>query len=181
MPSLTMVRRGQFSFPPKLGIYGPEESLALRTICQDVQTVTGAAVSFQISPVTQPQKLYSISSAFTAERLGLADHSYPLSILEKYQHLNNLLLQSFEGVRPLLLNGADDTHLFPHITCSSRPLWRTCSYSDKARMDIAGTCKTLDRSVINTTVPILVLHPLRTTVEEGCRKALADQCLAIPL
>ncbi len=95
----------------KLGIYGPEESLALRTIRQDVQTVTGAAVSFQISPVTQPQKLYRISSAFTAERLRLAYRSYPLSILEKYQHLNNLPLQSFAGVRPLLLIGADNTHL----------------------------------------------------------------------
>ncbi len=96
----------------KLGVYVLEESLArLRTILQDVQTV-----SFQISPVTQPQKLYRISSAFTAERLGLADHSYPLSILEKYQHLKNLPLQSFEGVRPLLLIGADNTHLITPIS-----------------------------------------------------------------
>ncbi|KAI2646049.1 Gag-Pro-Pol polyprotein [Labeo rohita] len=100
----------------KLGIHGPEESLALRTIRQDVQTVSGAAVSFQISPVTQPQKIFRISAAFTAERLCLADHSYPLSILEKYQHLRNLPLQSFEGVRPLLLIGADNTHLITPIS-----------------------------------------------------------------
>lgn len=70
------------------------ERLALRTICQEVQTVTGASVSIQISSLTQPQKTYRISAAFTAERLSLADHSYPLSVLKKYQHLKNLSLQS---------------------------------------------------------------------------------------
>ncbi|XP_067280639.1 uncharacterized protein [Pseudorasbora parva] len=100
----------------KLGIHGPVESLALRTIRQDVQTVSGAVVSFQISPVTQPQKIFRISAAFTAERLGLADHSYPLSVLEKYQHLKNLPLQSFEGVRPLLLIGSDNTNLITPIS-----------------------------------------------------------------
>ncbi|XP_067218788.1 uncharacterized protein [Chanodichthys erythropterus] len=100
----------------KLGIHGTVESLALRTIRQEVQTVTGASASFQISPVTQPQKIYSISAAFTAERLGLADHSYPLSILEKYQHLKNLPLQSFEDVSPLLLIGSDNTHLITPIS-----------------------------------------------------------------
>lgn len=100
----------------KLGIHGPMESLALRTIRQDVQTVNGAVVSFQISPVTQPQKLFRISAAFTAKCLGLADHSYPLSVLEKYQHLKNLPLQSFDGVRPLLLIGADNTHLITPIS-----------------------------------------------------------------
>ncbi|XP_051502834.1 uncharacterized protein LOC127411354 [Myxocyprinus asiaticus] len=100
----------------KLGILGPVESLDLWTIRQDVQTVTGVLVSFQISSGTQPQKVFGISGAFTAKRLGLADHSYPLSILEKYQHLKSLPLQSFGGVRPLLLIGADNTHLITPIS-----------------------------------------------------------------
>lgn len=37
----------------KLGIHGTMESLTLRTIRQDVQTVTGVLVSFQISPATE--------------------------------------------------------------------------------------------------------------------------------
>ncbi|KAL0186475.1 hypothetical protein M9458_018145, partial [Cirrhinus mrigala] len=90
----------------KLGIHGPEESLALHTGCTNCVW----------SRMTQPQKIFRISAAFTAERLCLADHSYPLSILEKYQHLRNLPLQSFEGVRPVLLIGADNTHLITPIS-----------------------------------------------------------------
>lgn len=71
------------------------------------------------SLVTRPQKIFRISAVFTAERLGLADHSYYLSILEKYQHLKNITLQSFEGICPLLLIGADINHLITPIS----PVW----------------------------------------------------------
>ncbi|GAA6079566.1 uncharacterized protein LOC113108516 [Tachysurus ichikawai] len=42
----------------KLGIRGPAESLALRTTRQEVQTITGSSASFQISPITQPQRVF---------------------------------------------------------------------------------------------------------------------------
>ncbi|KAA8591960.1 hypothetical protein FQN60_017334 [Etheostoma spectabile] len=80
----------------KLGMQGTGESLALRTIRQDVQTINGSSVSFQISPAGQPQKFFQIKAAFTAKCLGLAEHSYPLSLLSKYKHLKDLPLQPFE-------------------------------------------------------------------------------------
>ncbi|KAG1926140.1 guanine nucleotide-binding protein G(I)/G(S)/G(O) subunit gamma-2 [Pimephales promelas] len=99
----------------ELGIQGQAENIALRTIRQDVQTISGTTVTFHISPATQPQKIFKINAAFTAKRLGLADYSYPVSLLEKYKHLKGLPLQAFERVSPLLLIGADNTHLITPI------------------------------------------------------------------
>lgn len=61
------------------------------------------------------QKVLQIKAIFTAERLGLADHSYPATLLSKYKHLKDLPLQPFEQVPPLLLIGADHTHLITPI------------------------------------------------------------------
>lgn len=63
----------------ELGIQGQAENIALRTIRQDVQTISGTMVTFHISPATQPQKTFKINAAFTAKRLGLADYTYPVS------------------------------------------------------------------------------------------------------
>lgn len=95
----------------KLDLRGPSESLALRTIRHDISTINGSSVSFQISPATQPQKRFQITCAFTAQTLGLAEHSYPASVSQRFQHLKNLPIQSFEHAHPLLLIGADHTHL----------------------------------------------------------------------
>ncbi|KAK3510264.1 hypothetical protein QTP70_032583 [Hemibagrus guttatus] len=95
----------------ELGIQGQAESIALRTFHQEVQAVSGLSVSFHISPADQLQKIFKITAAFTAKHLGLANHSYPLSILKKYKHLKDLPLQAFVKGSPLLLIGADNTHL----------------------------------------------------------------------
>lgn len=100
----------------KLGLRGTEESLALRTIRHDVQTLEGASVSFHISPYSNPKKRYLISRAFTAPQLDLIDHSYPISKLQKqYKHLAGLPLQSFKKAKPLILVGADQTHMITPI------------------------------------------------------------------
>ncbi|KAJ8375623.1 hypothetical protein SKAU_G00062030 [Synaphobranchus kaupii] len=100
----------------KLGLGGSPEILALRTIRQDVQTLHGASVSFKVSPLSQPQKTFHISRAFTAKCLGLADQSYPLASLQRrYKHLEGLPLQPFDRVRPLLLIGTDNPHLITPI------------------------------------------------------------------
>ncbi|XP_026101210.1 uncharacterized protein LOC113072449 isoform X1 [Carassius auratus] len=100
----------------KLGLRGTEESLALRTIRHDVQTLEGASVSFHISPYYNPKKRYLISRAFTAPQLDLIDHSYPIAKLQKqYKHLAGLPLQSFEKAKPLILVGADQTHMITPI------------------------------------------------------------------
>ncbi|KAK3508410.1 hypothetical protein QTP70_028155, partial [Hemibagrus guttatus] len=99
----------------ELGIQGQAESIALWTIRQEVQTVSGLSVSFHIFPADQPQKIFRIAAAFTAKCLGLANHSYPLSILKEYKHLKDLPLQAFVKVSPLLLTGADNTNLITPI------------------------------------------------------------------
>lgn len=96
----------------KLGLRGPPETLALRTIRQDMQTLPGMAVTFRVSPITQPNRAFVISDAFTAERLSLADHTYPVDSLRlKYKHLQDIPLQAFDRVSPTLLIGADNPHL----------------------------------------------------------------------
>lgn len=59
----------------KLHLKGQSEDLALRTIRQDVKTVSGKSVSFSISSSAHPQKQFRIHEAFTAAELGLSKHS----------------------------------------------------------------------------------------------------------
>ncbi|XP_076856690.1 uncharacterized protein LOC143510810 [Brachyhypopomus gauderio] len=96
----------------RLSLQGAPEDLSLRTIRQDVQTLHGASVSFSISSPANPKRKYRITGAFTAARIDLADHTYPMEQLQrKYKHLVGLPIQPFKTVRPLLLIGSDHPHL----------------------------------------------------------------------
>lgn len=96
----------------KLEIQGSPETLPLRTIRQDVQTLHGSRVSFDISPSGKPKIKYRDNNAFTAARIDLAEHSYPVESLQrKYKHLRGLPLQSIKKVKPLLLIGSDHPQL----------------------------------------------------------------------
>ena len=96
----------------KLGLQGTPETLALRTIRQDTQTLQGDSVSFLISTKAWPKTRYRITNAFTAARIDLADHTYPIeSLQKKYKHLSGLPLQQFKKIKPLLLIGSDHPHL----------------------------------------------------------------------
>ncbi|KAJ8409961.1 hypothetical protein AAFF_G00210020 [Aldrovandia affinis] len=100
----------------KLGLEGKPEDLALCTVRQELQVLHGAAISFTISPAAEPMKSFKIHSAFTAEQLGLAEHTYPVSTLQKkYRHLAGLPLQSLNRVHSVLLIGSDCTHLITPI------------------------------------------------------------------
>ncbi len=100
----------------KLGLKGQTEDLALRTICQDVKKLIGASVSFRVRSISQPQRSYQIQNTFTSEHLSLAEHSYPITMLQqKYQHLKGIPLQPIHKARPLLLIGADHPHLITPI------------------------------------------------------------------
>lgn len=96
----------------RLDLQGTPETLPLRTIRQDVQTLHGSCVSFDISPDGKSKLKYRVTNAFTATRIDLAEHSYPVESLQrKYKHLRGLPLQSFKKVKPLLLIGSDHPQL----------------------------------------------------------------------
>ncbi|XP_028298616.1 uncharacterized protein LOC114460933 [Gouania willdenowi] len=100
----------------QLGLKRSKEVLALRTVRQEVEKLHGAAVSFTISPAASPDKMYSIQNAFTAEQLSLAEHFHPVALLQqKYKHLSGLPLPPLDRVCPMLLIGADYTHLITPI------------------------------------------------------------------
>lgn len=95
-----------------LGVQGAPEALPLRTIRQDIQTLQGTCISFLVSPKSKPKTKYRIKNAFTATRIDLADHSYPMDILKrKYKHLSNIPIQPFKRSKPMLLIGSDHPHL----------------------------------------------------------------------
>lgn len=95
-----------------LELKGEAESLTLRTIRQDVAHLTGASVDFHVASLTQPSEQHLVKGAFTVGRLALSKQSYPVTALQKrYHHLRGLQLQNFSKVQPLLLIGADCTHL----------------------------------------------------------------------
>ncbi|KAE8289495.1 hypothetical protein D5F01_LYC11197 [Larimichthys crocea] len=100
----------------ELGLQGPSEDLALRTIRQDISTVPGRSVSFSVSSAFHPQKRFRIHGAFTAIDLGLSKHSHPVDTLQKvYRHLRGLPLHSFNQAQPLLLIGSDYPHLLSPV------------------------------------------------------------------
>ena len=95
-----------------LGLHGGAESLALRTIRQGTEKIEGTTVSFSISSASNQHKKYEIKDAFTAKQLDLPEQTYPVTTLQRcYQHLQGLPLQEFNKIRPLLLVGADNSHL----------------------------------------------------------------------
>ncbi|KAL0173693.1 hypothetical protein M9458_029661, partial [Cirrhinus mrigala] len=100
----------------ELGLKVKPEDLPFRTVRQELQVLSGAAVSFFISPIAQPKKLFHIKGAFTAQQLSLAEHTHPVRTLkEKYQHLRGLPLRHLETVRPVLLIGSDYPHLITPV------------------------------------------------------------------
>ena len=99
-----------------LKLQGEPEDLALRTVRQEMRVIHGSSVSFSVSPACQPNRIFKISEAFTADELGLAEHSYPLKMLQrKYNHLKGLPLQTLSQVHPVLLIGSDYPHLITPI------------------------------------------------------------------
>ncbi|XP_073718037.1 uncharacterized protein [Misgurnus anguillicaudatus] len=100
----------------QLGLVGEPEDLVLRTVRQDTQVIHGAAVTFTVSPTVNPNKAYKIRNAFTAKVLGLAEHTHPVSILQrKFKHLAELPLEQLDKVHPVLLIGSDCPHLITPI------------------------------------------------------------------
>lgn len=92
------------------------ESLAVRTVRQDTTALEGSSVTFEISSLDNPARKYAIFSAFSANRLGLAEQTYPVEFLQKhFQHLRDLPLPALDIVQPLVLIGADYLHLINPI------------------------------------------------------------------
>ncbi|XP_038160417.1 uncharacterized protein LOC119796094 [Cyprinodon tularosa] len=95
-----------------LHLTGEPEEIALRTVHQDLKVLQGFSVSFTISPAGQPQKTFQIQRAFTADLLGLAEHSQPVKMLQRrYRHLQGLPLRTLDRVQPMVLIGSDHPHL----------------------------------------------------------------------
>lgn len=108
----------------QLGLKGKPEELPLRTVRQELQVLSGATVSFSISPLSQPKRVFQIKEAFTAQQLSLAEHTHPVKLLmKKYQHLRGLPLQNLETVSPVLLIGSDYPYLVTPVepVCLSPP------------------------------------------------------------
>lgn len=99
-----------------LGLCGEVESLKLKTIRQNVLKLQGMAVSFEVSANTHPCTYNSISQAFTATELQLAEQSCPGDkLVRKYNHLKGVPLHTFNKVQPMLLIGSDHSHLITLI------------------------------------------------------------------
>ncbi len=69
-----------------------------------------------VNSQTMARKPFRIRSAFTANSLGLAEHTHPVKVLQKrYKHLADLPLQHLHKVRPVVLIGSDCPHLITPI------------------------------------------------------------------
>lgn len=103
----------------ELGLRGRPEDIALRTIRQEIQPVHGSAVSFIVSPAAEPKRRFKIQNAFTAEQLGLAEHTQPVKKLQqRYRHLAGLPFPALNNIHPVLLIGSD----FPHLITPIEPV-----------------------------------------------------------
>ncbi|KAI3366945.1 hypothetical protein L3Q82_009592 [Scortum barcoo] len=89
----------------QLGLQGQPENLHLWTVRQELQMLHGAAVSFTISSANCPKQVFNIKGAFTAQQLGLGQHTYPAKALRrKFRHLR-------DSIHPLFLVGLEHPHL----------------------------------------------------------------------
>lgn len=140
----------------ELQLYGKEEQLALRTVRHDVATIPGSTVSFHISAADNPRKRYKIKNAFTGTGLTLSEHSHPIAALQKrYYHLEGLPLKHYERARPLLLIGADNTHLITPIESVRRgPLGGPAALKTKLGWSLQGPA----RDIQGSTVPPHCFH-----------------------
>lgn len=74
-----------------------DESLALRTIRQEVVEIQGASVSFELSASVNPSVHYKIHTAFTAQELNIAKQSCPVDALkQKFVHLRGIPIIPFK-------------------------------------------------------------------------------------
>lgn len=81
-----------------------------------MKVIRGNLVCFSNSPACQPQKVFKINRAFSADQLGLAEHTYPIKALQyKYRHLRGLPIPALDKAQPLLLIGSDCSHLITPI------------------------------------------------------------------
>nr|XP_055047823.1 uncharacterized protein LOC129433267 [Misgurnus anguillicaudatus] len=93
------------------------ESLALRTIRQEVVEIQGASVSFELSTSVDPNIRHKIHTAFTAQELNLAKQSCPVDMLKaKFKHLRDIPITAYKDVQPLLLIGSDYPELITPIS-----------------------------------------------------------------
>ncbi|XP_077351805.1 uncharacterized protein LOC144001182 [Festucalex cinctus] len=99
-----------------LAMKGTPEDLTLRTVRQDIQVLHGHTVSFRVSSPENPKVKFKITDAFTASRLSLAQHSCPVTHLQrKFKHLRGIPVPNLREVQPLLLIGSDQPHLLTPI------------------------------------------------------------------
>lgn len=75
----------------------------------------------------QPTKVFQIQGAFTAEPLGLAEHTHPVTELQKrYRHLHNQPLQRVMSVQPALHSLRLPTPYHPNRACLDWPPGELC-------------------------------------------------------
>lgn len=99
-----------------LGLNGVAEFLIVRTVHQDTIALEGSFVTFEISSNANPEKKYTISSAFSSATLGLAKQTYSVEILQRcFRHLRDLSLPAFANIQPIILISADCPHLINPI------------------------------------------------------------------
>lgn len=92
------------------------ETLSLQTVQQTVKQLDGASVTLEVSSPLQPSEKHRISHAFTSKGLALAEHTYPVAMLQqKYKHLRGLPLPPVNRAQPLLLIGSDMPHLITPV------------------------------------------------------------------
>jgi len=92
------------------------ETLPLQTVHQSIKQLNGASVSLEVSSPLRPSEKHPISHAFTAEGLALAEHTYPVAVLQqKYKHFRELPLPPVNRAQPLLLIGSDMPHLITPV------------------------------------------------------------------
>jgi len=137
-----------------------DESLALRTIRQEVVEIQGASVSFEVSASLNPNIRHKIHTAFTAQELNIAKQSCPVDILKhKFVHLRDVPIIPFKEVQPMLLIGSDYPQLItPIAPVLMGPLGSPVGVSTSLGWAIQGPTTFLDQPLETTCLNISLFH-----------------------
>lgn len=136
-----------------------DESLALRTIRQEVVEIQGASVSFEVSASVNPSIRHKIHTAFTAPELNIVKQSCPVDILKhKFTHLRDVPIIPFKEVQPNLLIGSDYPHLITPIAPVLMGPLVSPKFSTSLGWAIQGPITLLDQPLETTCLNISLFH-----------------------
>ena len=155
----------------ELGLEGEEAPLAYKTI-DGAGSVQSKQVSVEIQNISN-NKCYMLEGVYTFPNLDLYGGTVRQAELNKWKHLANLNLPTYENCKPQLLIGLDNAHLIASVTTGKVIKNAPIAAETKLGWTVFG--KTVVSPSIQVIRPNPILNLLCTQREDKPEQSLSQQ------